>query len=248
MSHLLKLSAGMILSLPLCLPVFAQDALFVDSDGEVGVGIATPSAPLHIFRDDSTQEFMLLQSNQVGTTQDRAMMQLTNSGGIRFQFDNTDLNTAWRFQAAAGNNDNFEITKVGSGGIELQLDASGNLNIAGTLTEMSDVNAKQDITELQGELVLAKLEQLPVAEWRYKSDLSARHIGPMAQDFHAAFGLGSDDTHISPRDMAGVNMAAIKALKTENEALKRGLTEKDTAIALMDERLEKLEALIQEQK
>ncbi len=246
MPHLLRLSAGFILFL--CLPVFAQDALFVDSNGAVGIGTGTPSAPFHVFRDDSTQEFMFLQSDNVGTVQDRAMMQLTNSGGIRFQFDNMALGTAWRFQAATGNADNFEITKVGTGAIELRLDGSGNLIITGTLTEMSDVNAKQDIIELPGELVLAKLEQLPVAEWVYKSDPETRHIGPMAQDFHAAFGLGRDDTHISPRDMAGVNMAAIKALKAENETLKADLAEKGTEIALLEERLGKLEALIQAPK
>lgn len=248
MSCLCKLSAGIILSISLCLPVLAQDALFVDSDGEVGIGIASPSAPLHIFRDDPTQKFMYLQSDEFGAAQDRAMMQLINNGGIRFQFDNTALDTTWRFQAATGNNDNFEITKAGSGAVELRLDGSGNMTIAGTLTELSDVNAKQNITELSGELVLAKLEQLPVSEWSYKSDPKTRHIGPMAQDFHAVFGLGSDDTHISPRDMAGVNMAAIKALKVENEALKTGLAEKDTAIALLAERLEELEALMQAQK
>lgn len=247
MPRLLRLSAGFILPF-LCLSAFAQDALFVDSDGEVGLGTAAPSAPLHIYRDDSTQGFMLLESDTQDTAQDRAMMQLTNNGGIRFQFDNTDLGTAWRFQAATAKADNFEITKIGTGAIELQLDASGNLKIAGTLTEMSDVNAKQDIAELQSELVLAKLEQLPVYEWRYKSDIEAKHIGPMAQDFYATFGLGKDDTQISPRDMAGVNMAAIKALKAENEILKADLANKATAMNLMEERLEKLEALMQTQK
>jgi len=248
MPRLFGLSAGFILSLSLCLQVFAQDALFVDSDGEVGVGIDTPSAPFHIFRDDSTQEFLFLQSDEVGTVQDRAMMQLTNNGGIRFQFDNTTLGTTWRFQSATGNADNFEIAKAGTGAIELRLDGGGNLTIAGTLTELSDVNAKQNFSKLQGEQVLAKLEQLPLSKWRYKSDLEAWHVGPMAQDFHAAFGLGRDDTHISPRDMAGVNMAAIKALKAENEALKTGLAEKDTKIALLADRLERLEALMQAQK
>ena len=29
--------------------------------------------------------------------------------------------------------------------------------------------------------------QLPITEWNFKSDAGSRHIGPTAQDFHAAF-------------------------------------------------------------
>ena len=39
-----------------------------------------------------------------------------------------------------------------------------------------------------------------------------RHIGPMAQDFYAAFGVGGDDTSISTVDADGVSLAAIQGL------------------------------------
>jgi uncharacterized coiled-coil protein SlyX len=48
----------------------------------------------------------------------------------------------------------------------------------------------------------------------------------MAQDFHAAFGLnGDDETHISEVDIAGVSLAAIKALNTELTAEKAAQAE-----------------------
>src|SRR2546422_1818102 len=34
---------------------------------------------------------------------------------------------------------------------------------------------------------------LPVQTWEYKSDGATRHLGPVAQDFYAAFGVGPDD-------------------------------------------------------
>jgi hypothetical protein len=61
---------------------------------------------------------------------------------------------------------------------------------------------------------------LPIDAWSYKSDRGVRHLGPMAQDFFAAFGTGVDDLHITSIDEDGVALAAIKALHTENEMLR----------------------------
>jgi Chaperone of endosialidase len=74
--------------------------------------------------------------------------------------------------------------------------------------------------------MLTKVASLPLTEWNYKTDKSVEHIGPMAQDFHAAFGLnGGDDKHISVVDEGGVALAAIQGLnqklETENADLKR---------------------------
>ncbi len=52
---------------------------------------------------------------------------------------------------------------------------------------------------------------LPIERWSYKAE-TARHVGPMAQDFAAAFGLGADDRHIFPLDAGGVALAAIQGL------------------------------------
>ena len=79
---------------------------------------------------------------------------------------------------------------------------------------------------------------LPLAEWSYKSDGSQiRHAGPMAQDFHAAFGLGADERHITALDAAGVALAAIQGLQKENAAL---AAENDE----LRQRLERVEALV----
>jgi len=62
-------------------------------------------------------------------------------------------------------------------------------------------------------LILRRLSKLPVQTWNYKwDDPSIRHIGPMAQDFAAAFSVGEDEKHICPVDAQGVAFAAIQAL------------------------------------
>ncbi len=66
---------------------------------------------------------------------------------------------------------------------------------------------------MEGQSLLARLNEIPIETWNYKTqDDSIRHLGPMAQDFLAAFGLGSDDKHISTVDADGVALAAIQEL------------------------------------
>lgn len=183
---------------------------------DVAIGTTLPLAPLHIFRSDDTREFLFLESEELGKTQDRAMMQLVNNGGIRFEFENPALDTAWRFQAATGAQDNFEVTKVGTGQIEFRVDAAGNATLAGMLFENSDRNAKTNIESIQPDEVLDKLAGLPISEWEYKDTPGQRHVGPMAQDFRDAFGLGANDTSLATIDTSGVALASIKALRERN--------------------------------
>jgi hypothetical protein len=83
----------------------------------------------------------------------------------------------------------------------------------------SDRNLKEHIVEVDPKKILEKVVNLSVTEWNYKTDPSRRYVGPMAQDFHAAFGLaGSRDTSISPVDLHGVSILAIQGLNTKVEA------------------------------
>jgi hypothetical protein len=78
---------------------------------------------------------------------------------------------------------------------------------------VSDRNVKRDIEPVDEQAVLETLATVPVSSWSYKSDDPAvRHVGPMAQDFYAAFGLGDTDRAYNSIDAHGVALAAIKAL------------------------------------
>ncbi len=92
---------------------------------------------------------------------------------------------------------------------------------SGAWSTLSDRNVKTGIERVDQTRILAKLAAMPVSEWSYTAQgTGVRHLGPMAQDFRAAFGLGEDDRHISTVDEEGVALAAIKALQAENVSLK----------------------------
>ncbi|MCB9568324.1 MAG: tail fiber domain-containing protein [Myxococcales bacterium] len=98
---------------------------------------------------------------------------------------------------------------------------------------ISDRNLKSDLREVDPAAVLAKVVALPISTWRYTKDSAeVRHLGPMAQDFAAAFGLWDTDRMIFPLDASGVSMAAIQGLhqrlvdaEEENLALRRRLVD-----------------------
>lgn len=86
-------------------------------------------------------------------------------------------------------------------------------------------------------VVLDKLTALPIAIWRWKGeDERYRHMGPMAQDFYAAFHLGADERHIVTVDAEGVALVAIQGLH-------QLLQEKDARIVALEQRIAEVESL-----
>jgi hypothetical protein len=65
---------------------------------------------------------------------------------------------------------------------------------------------------LTGPQILERVADLPISFWTYEFEPGVRHLGPMAQDFAAAFGLGRTNRMIEPIDEGGVALAAIQAL------------------------------------
>ena len=58
---------------------------------------------------------------------------------------------------------------------------------SGSWSSLSDRSAKSDVAKISDARILAKVASLPISEWSYASDRGVRHVGPMAQDFYAAF-------------------------------------------------------------
>lgn len=109
---------------------------------------------------------------------------------------------------------------------------------------ISDRNAKADFRPIDVQDVLARVAALDITTWRYKKDTpDVRHLGPMAQDFKAAFGLGDTDRMIFPLDATGVSLAAIQALhqrlgaaEAENDALRDRLGRLERRLAELEAR------------
>jgi hypothetical protein len=122
----------------------------------------------------------------------------------------------------------------GAGGTVLMTLNSGGLTVKGTLVSTSDRNAKENFKAISTQEILQKVTGLPLTRWNYKDDVGTEHLGPMAQDFYAAFNIGPDDKHIAVVDEGGVALAAIQGLnqkmelenstlRNENEKLKQRL-------------------------
>jgi len=97
----------------------------------------------------------------------------------------------------------------------LRWNSTGNVSIRGTLSQGSDRSIKENFQSVDPAEVLSRVAALPITKWNYKDDPSAQHIGPVSQDFQAAFGLGSDDKSIATVDSDGVALTAIKGLNSK---------------------------------
>lgn len=77
----------------------------------------------------------------------------------------------------------------------------------------SDKSVKENYQVLDKIEILEKLVELPVEAWNLKAESpKVKHVGPYAQDFYAAFGLGNNDRYINSSDIDGVTIAAIQGL------------------------------------
>ncbi len=177
--------------------------------GNVGIGTTAPAGPLEIVTANGT----LTVQNGPYTVE---MVATSPGSGGHMRFRNGF--EVWPDNAAA--NAGYLDVRDTTATPTIILDgSSGNVTcVAVNIT--SDRNAKEDFKNLSPRDVLAKVASLPITEWQYKAEktkdaAAVRHIGPMAQDFSAAFELGHDEKHISVVDESGVALAAIQGLNEE---------------------------------
>jgi hypothetical protein len=223
-------------------PGAPSQALVIDNDGDVGVGILSPTAALHVSASDDAK---LLLKNTSTTQASRDMLQLENNGGSYITISNTQSGRDWFFTHENNVSGRFIINSSTNPADGLFLDPDGDMTIGGTLTENSDKHAKMAIVPVNEAEILDKVATLPVSAWTYKDDTSgARHVGPMAQDFYAAFGLGHTDKGIATLDTSGIALASIKALHDELEQAHSSLSQQDERIAKQDARIAELMATV----
>jgi len=118
-----------------------------------------------------------------------------------------------------------------------------HLTDGGTWTNSSDRDKKENFVVIDTRDILARVAALPVTQWNYKAEPGVRRIGPVAQDFHAAFGLGADDKGISTVDEGGVALAAIQGLYAELNERNAMIAEQQSEIVELRARMEQVESL-----
>ena len=110
-------------------------------------------------------------------------------------------------------------------------------------------NAKENFEQVDGTAILAKVAAMPVMTWNYKTQKAGiRHIGPMAQDFKEAFGIGETDTGITTVDADGVALAAIQGLIEELKARDKTIEELKAKSAEFESKAAEMDALKSEMR
>ncbi len=120
----------------------------------------------------------------------------------------------------------------------LNTSTGAHLTIGGIWTNNSDRAAKENFHEIDKREILSRLVEMPISSWNYRAEgCDVEHLGPTAQDFSAAFGLGGDDRSITTLDADGVALAAIQALYEI-------VREKDSEIHELRVRLSRIESVL----
>jgi len=156
----------------------------------------------------------------------------------------------WDYDLVSSADFSFNARATGGFYLWTGLDGIGNPNIGAVLypgssawSPLSDRDLKANVTAVDTAQLLASLARVPVTTWNYTTqDPAIRHIGPMAQDFYAAFGVGEDERHISTVDADGVALAAVQGLYQQNQALTAENAAQQAQIDALEARLAALEA------
>lgn len=227
---------GTVADKPLILGTNNVNRIHVAPNGNIGLGTASPAALLHVSSSASGSKTLFENTNP--TMVPRELVEERNNGDAAHIFKNVTEPERWNLGTHAHH---FILDNQAIVGVEHSFGPTGNLTLGGTLTQNSDRTTKADIQAVDPQAVLARMAELPISTWRKIGDTST-HLGPMAQDFRAAFGLGNDDRHLAPGDLAGVSLAAIQGLHALVEEQRQVIGKQHELIVQLEERLRRLEA------
>jgi hypothetical protein len=107
---------------------------------------------------------------------------------------------------------------------------AATLSHGGIWTNASSRTFKEGFAAIDPADVLERVLALGISRWSYIGSGEGEHVGPMAEDFHAAFGLGHSDRQIATVDADGVALAAIQGLNAKLESENAALREDNQAI------------------
>jgi trimeric autotransporter adhesin len=145
----------------------------------------------------------------------------------------------------------FWVRSTGGAAFVSAVDVAGNPTAGVRLppggaswSSASDRNLKENITGVDGADILRRLSAIPITRWNLKAqDPAIKHLGPMAQDFHMAFGLGEDERYINSVDADGIALVSIQALYQIVTALEEKTAAVDRKAADLDRKTADLDRI-----
>ncbi len=205
-----------------------------DSNGDEGSFVWADRSPGPDFVSTQPNQFIVRAENGVG-------INTATTGATELAIQALDDSASITLRSLSGRQTAF-VTNDASGILSLVTDPTGSfdriqvfggggglarLTNGGTWTNASSRSYKENFTAVNGVDVLRRLVALPIMTWDYIGSAEGLHMGPVAEDFKASFGLAGDGKSISTVDADGIALAAIQGLnaklESENAALRARL-------------------------
>jgi hypothetical protein len=216
--------------------------------GNVGIGTASPARSFHVNGNgilaSGVNPAIYFDPNDSSSDWPALGTATLDSAGVSGSRPNDTFLTArstGNLLFGIGFTERMRLSASGNVGIgtttpQAKLDVAGKVNC--TVLELtSDRAQKSGFAPVDTRAILDQVARLPISTWHYTNDPAVTHLGPVAQDFKAAFHLGTDDKHIATVDADGVLFAAVQALQADLEETKTLLKEKDGCIAALEQKL-----------
>lgn len=215
-----------------------------DNGTYVGVGTNSPQSQIHVSGSDTQANggTSAIEITNTASTNDKDWWMRVGAPGTNTPNGGLSLGDDDAYWFVVTFNGNFGLgLNVTNPTKALQM-ADGAYENGGDWTNASDRNLKENFNPIDNAQILSKIDGMAIESWNYKSEGKAvRHLGPVAQDFYTAFGLGHDDKHISTVDEGGVALAAVQELY-------RMVVKKGAEVAALTEASREKDAQIQELK
>ena len=208
-------------------PGAPSQALVIDEDGEIGVGILSADASVHIRTTDDSGQLLVEDTGASG-----------NLDAIRIENNNkvTIVTVAGSDRWDFSNDGNFNISKSGTGVNEFSLNDSGTLTIRGSLIAQGG-DGTTDPGDTFPDYVFAPEYELMSLEDLESFVTQNRHLPnvPSASDISAAGGINM--TELQLRMLEKVEELTLYTLSQE-----RTIQSQNETIRELTERLEALES------
>lgn len=141
---------------------------------------------------------------------------LINSAGNKVEFGWTEQSGLIATVLGTASSTVLSTTAIGSFTTFVTVVSDLTFDPDGSARFRCDRQVKENVEAVDVQDILQRVAELPITTWNYKDEAAAvRHIGPMAQDFAAAFSVGDNDTSIHAVDLHGVTIAAIQAIYSQ---------------------------------
>jgi hypothetical protein len=217
-----------------------------NSTGRVGIGVAPSSYKLDVQTSSGSYAINALNTaaNSAGVYGQGSQYGLRGNSltGVRGDGTNYGLYGTSNTCGSYGSGATYGVYGISGAGTGVWGQGSSNdfagpnglVARLGTWYDLSDRNFKENFSTVDDKTILKKICNLPIRQWNYTFDKNrSKHVGPTAQDFYAAFGLGENEKLMAKTDSVGVALVGIKAL---NQIVK----EQEKEIAALKAEIESL--------